>query len=139
MRLLSASIAAVALLAAAIGCGSSQGGETATQGQSGTTTQTRSGEGAGSSVPTAPAGAAARSCTPSEAGVSGLRVSGTDCAAGRAIAAAWSAQSSCWSPRGASRHSCRIEGWLCGSAAAGSGEAVSCARPGRSVAFLARR
>jgi hypothetical protein len=87
----------------------------------------------------APAGAAARDCAGAAGGVSHLRVTGVDCSTGRGIVASWDRRGDCRAPAGASRASCGIEGYRCLGAAIAHGLAVSCAGPGRSISFVAKR
>jgi hypothetical protein len=91
-----------------------------------------------SATPTAPAGAAAHSCKIKSAGLEGLRVTGVDCGAGQAVATAWTQNASC-SPEGESRSACTVRGYRCLGVATERGFALSCARPGRSVSFVAGR
>jgi len=117
-------MAVVAL--AAGGCGSSdESGEGTTTGGDETTSQ-------------APAGAAARNCSVTVDGVDDLRVSGVDCEEGEGVVIFWSAQRGCRTPAGASRVSCRVANYRCLGASTDRGLVVSCARPGRSVSFVAR-
>lgn len=115
-------ILAAALLMA--GCGSSEESEpTAT-----------------ATAPAAPPGASARSCEGTIAGASELRVTGVGCTVGHAVAAAWADESACSPTGNASRSSCSIyDGYRCLGAATDRGVAVSCARTGSSVAFIAGR
>jgi hypothetical protein len=113
-------VALVALLAS--GCGSSG---------------TNSGE--GSTKTTAPRGAMALTCAGAPAGVEALRVSGVDCAAGRQVASAWTEKNGCGAVPGASRTSCTAGIYHCLGIATERGLAISCARPGRSISFLAKR
>jgi len=128
---------AVLMTVAVVGCGSggSEPAQTTAHSQSATRPQTAAeepGEGA-------PAGAAARSCGSAEAGVRDLRVTGVECDTGRAVAVVWSGNAGCESPAGASRFACSVRGYRCLGAATERGVAVSCARPGRSIAFVATR
>lgn len=126
---LSLALALLALGVAALpigGCGSS--GEGTNEGMGGSATSSN-----------APPGAAAQGCTVAVRGVSALRVSGAACASGRSIVAAWSDEDGCRVAGEASRTSCTVAGYRCLSASAQSGLAVSCARPGRSISFIARR
>jgi hypothetical protein len=69
-----------------------------------------------------------------------VRVTGTGCDIGRGVVAAWANKPDCSEPAGASRFSCVVyRGYRCLGAATDRGVAVSCARPGSSVAFVARR
>jgi len=108
------------------GCGSSA--EQSTQG-AGATGKTKS--------PTAPAGAVAQTCSGTVAKATELRVTGVRCAVGRGVVTAWSARSDCRADT--SRPACTVGGYRCLSATGEHGFAVSCARPGRSISFVARR
>ena len=130
-----------ALLAAlaVAGCGSDTGG-------SGYGPRESTGAAAGggektatATTPPAPPGASARSCAGAVAGVEELRVTGIECGAGRAIAAAWAAEPECAAPAGASRFTCAVnDSFLCLGAATETGIAVSCSREGGSAAFVAK-
>jgi hypothetical protein len=115
----------VALAALTTGCGSSDEPEpTAT-----------------ATAPTAPPGATARSCGETTvAGTEDLRVTGIGCNVGRGIVAAWRGQPGCSPGQDASRSSCTVYGeYRCLAAGTDRGIAVSCARPGGSAAFIAKR
>jgi hypothetical protein len=117
----------------AAGCGSSDSSSSGTSG-AGTRAPT-----ATATTPAPPPGASARACGGTVAGIGQLRVTGVSCGAGRGIAAAWASKRSCAAAEDASRSSCAVPGgYRCLGASAGRGLAVSCARPGASVAFLAR-
>jgi hypothetical protein len=120
-RLLLPILAAALLIA---GCGSSDKSEpTAT-----------------ATTPAAPLGASARSCEGTVAGTSELRVTGVGCDVGRGVVAAWANEAVCAPAGDASRVSCSIyDGYRCLGAATDRGVAVSCARTGSSVAFIAER
>jgi hypothetical protein len=92
-------------------------------------------------APKAPLGATARSCGETTvAGTEGLRVTGIGCDVGRGIVAAWTRQPGCSLGQDASRSSCTVyDEYRCLAAATDRGIAVSCARPGGSAAFIARR
>ena len=124
-------VLAAALCAAAIGgCGSSGGESTESGGGEPTARAT---------TPNAPPGASARSCGDTTvAGTEGLRVTGVGCDVGRGVVAGWAKAPGCSSPAGESRFSCTVGEYRCLGAASERGVAVSCARPGSSVAFLAR-
>jgi len=110
------------------GCGSSSS-EQSTQGNPGATDKAR-----GS---TAPPGAAAQACAGTAAKAAELRVTGVRCAAGLGVVTAWSTKNDCRADT--SRPACTIGGYRCLSATGEHGFAVSCARPGRSISFIARR
>lgn len=119
-----AGLLAVALLAIlASGCGSSDTGSS----------------GEGSTKTTAPQGAAAPACADAPADIGALRVSGVGCATGREVVADWIAKGACSTPATASRTSCTVGGYRCLGTATEHGLAVSCARPGQSISFVAKR
>jgi hypothetical protein len=119
-----AGLLAVALIAIpASGCGSS-GTESS---------------GGGSTKTAAPLSAAALSCANAPTDIGQLRVSGVDCAAGRDVVAGWAAKDACEAPAAASRTSCTAGGYRCLGIATERGLAVSCAQPGRSISFVAKR
>jgi len=129
MRLASA-LAAVALAALAVaGCGSSPDGEPNTDRPA----QTGAPQGAG-----APVGAAARSCETGAVAAEGLRATGISCERARQVMLGWQRQGSCAAPAGASRVSCSSRSYRCIGARTDRGTAVSCSRPGRSVAFVVK-
>ncbi|MBK5218912.1 MAG: hypothetical protein JJE35_03880 [Thermoleophilia bacterium] len=117
---------AVALLS---GCGSSdEGGST-----SGTQAAPKGGDS------TAPAGASAQSCAGQAEAATGLRATGVDCKQARLLMAKWVRSRGCTPPDGASRSSCKLKGdYDCLAAMTDRGLAVSCARPGRSIAFTVK-
>jgi hypothetical protein len=124
-------LVAVALVAVAVGgCGSSGAGSSSEQAMESSGSATTS---------TAPAGASAQACAGAVRGIATLRVAGVGCATGRGVVASWSDKPACAGPAGASRVSCTVEGYRCLGAATDRGLAVSCARPGRSISFVARR
>jgi hypothetical protein len=114
------------------GCGS--GGST------GTTAGQETAPAGASTAPEAPTGVTARACrNHAEGSALPLRVTGVGCAKGASIAAAWHSNSKCAPAAGQSRSACSVEGFRCLTAVAGQGLAVTCARPGRSVAFIVER
>jgi hypothetical protein len=124
-----AAIALAALLVA--GCGSDSGyggdsGEVSRPNQA-STTQTS---------PSGPSGVRAQSCRP-EGEIAALRTVGESCKTAVAVAADWSRRAGCSAPEGVSRFACTVRGYRCLGTAAGRGIAVSCARPGRSISFVA--
>jgi hypothetical protein len=126
-------VLAAALCAAAIGgCGSSGGESNESSGGEPTARATS---------PSAPPGSSVRSCgNTTVAGTEQLRVTGVGCDVGRGVVAEWTNKPACSRPAGGSRFSCTVQGdYRCLGAAGERGVAVSCARPGSSVAFLARR
>jgi hypothetical protein len=67
-----------------------------------------------------------------------VRVTGVSCELGRSLVAGWYKDDACSAPQGASRFSCRLGKFICLSAVTDRGVAVTCATPGRSVAFIGR-
>lgn len=132
------SLAVIAALVAA-GCGSDSSNDSGSgYGPADTTGEERT---ATATTPPAPPGATARECgRTTVAGTEGLRVTGIGCDIGRGVVAGWSKQASC-APRGeASRVSCEVyDEYRCLAAVVDEGVAVSCSRPGGSLAFLAKR
>jgi hypothetical protein len=129
MRLASA-IAIVALAAALLGgCGSSSEDSS---GAGSTTAPKASDSGA-------PAGASAQACVLNVDEASGLRVTAVSCGKGRKTAIAWQRDPSCRPAGGGSQAGCTVAGYRCIATATDRGLAVSCSRPGRSIAFTAKR
>jgi len=122
--LLSLALAA-ALLA---GCGSSSSDSTAGR--------TEPAPAAESS--TAPAGASAQACDTYAVDAKTLRASGVPCGQARQVMYGWQRAGGC-STGASSRSACEVRGWRCLSARTDRGVAVSCAGPGRSISFVARR
>jgi hypothetical protein len=114
---LAALVFAVAMAAA--GCGSPSSDETTTPAQE------------------APVGVRAKNCGGLGSGGQ-VRVTGASCKLGRSLVAGWYKDSDCSAPEGASRTSCRLGEFTCLGAVVDGGVAVTCAAPGRSVAFIGR-
>jgi hypothetical protein len=126
-------LAVLALAVAAAGCGSSSD---ETTGTSETTvppasTLTTPGQ-------EAPIGVRAKSCEGGGSG-GGIRVTGVPCALGRLLVSGWYKNDACAAPKGASRTSCKLGLFTCLGAVTDRGVAVTCAAPGRSVAFIGRK
>lgn len=120
-------LAVLALVAGLlVGCGGS-GSESGTE-----TGPARAG------ASTAPAGAAARSCRAGEAGVERLTATGTTCTEARHVMLGWTHSSACRPAAGASRASCPALSYRCLATATDRGWSVSCAKPGRAIAFTVR-
>lgn len=123
---------AIAVAAGGAGCGSSSdettgAGETTAAPASTSTTPAQE----------APVGVRARSC---DGGASSgeVRVTGVSCELGASLAAGWHRNDACSAPKNASRMFCRLGKFVCLGAVTDRGVAVTCAAPGRSVAFIAR-
>jgi len=118
---------AVALLA---GCGGSD--------ESGSASSTEPAPKAKSS--NAPAGASAQECNGGAGAKVKLRATGIPCSVAVGLTKAWKQGEGCAPATGASRSSCEIVGgYRCLSVVTERGVSVSCARPGRSIAFTAKR
>jgi hypothetical protein len=87
----------------------------------------------------APVGAAARSCDTDTVDVEELRATGVSCGQARQVMYGWQRASSCAGSSGASRSACTSRSYRCLSTRTDRGLAVSCSRPGRSIAFIAKR
>ena len=124
-------LATVVLTAALLaGCGGSDGGSSEPSTQATPPAQ-------GS---TAPAGATAQDCKGGDGAKVKLRATGIPCSVGVGLTKAWKGDESCAPAAGASRSSCEIVGgYRCLSVVTDRGVSVSCARPGRSIAFTAKR
>ena len=122
---------AIALLAAALlaGCGSSSDGSDGAD----STAAPKAGDAS------APAGASAHACAINAGGASGLRVTAVSCGAGQKTVIAWQREAGCKLAPGGSQASCIVAGYRCIATATDRGLAVSCARPGHSIAFTAKR
>jgi len=101
-------------------------------------TDTGSGS-SGAQTSTAPVGASVHACPLDVAGTQGLRATGVSCGEAQRVALAWRGGSSCTAAPGASHSACSVHGYRCIGTATDRGLAVSCARPGRAVAFTVRR
>lgn len=118
----------VAMAVGVGGCGSSGDGPSGS-----------AGEGAGK-VARPPVGATAGRCRVSGiAGVGQVRVVDAECPFARGVVASWNKAQACAAPTGGSHASCSIGGLRCLATATERGLAVSCAEPGRSISFLAKR
>jgi hypothetical protein len=124
--ILSTAVAAALLVA---GCGSGESTETTAGGVETSEAHQSGAEG--------PSGIRARPClSPGKPAVL-MRVTGVSCSKGKSVAAGWASRSGCAPAAGDSRSACTVDGFRCLTTVAGRGLAVTCARPERSVAFLA--
>jgi hypothetical protein len=55
------------------------------------------------------------------------------------VRSAWERDPDCRHPRGASRWGCSVGPYRCQGVVTGRGWSISCAKPGRSIAFIVRR
>lgn len=128
MSRLAATIALLALAAtllAACGGSSSQ----STDGSTGAKSSPRGG----------PPGASAQSCDTEGADVLTLQATAVSCQEAQAVLLAWEGEDACAAAPGASHSACTVSGYRCIGAVTSAGLAVSCARPGRALAFVAKR
>jgi hypothetical protein len=125
---------AILALAAALlaGCGSSSDESTRTDTGPVATPPPASGS-------EAPLGAAAKSCDTHAVDAEGLRVTAVSCGEGRRVMFGWQRAEGCGLIDGASRGSCAVRSYRCLTTKTDRGLAVSCARPGHSIAFIAKR
>jgi hypothetical protein len=121
---------AIVVLAAALagGCGGS-GSESESNG-TGTTAAPQGGA--------APAGASAQSCG-DFAGAEAVRATGVSCAAARPVVVAWTRDDGCVGSQGISHVACTVRSYRCIATRTERGLSVSCAGPGRSLAFTSKR
>lgn len=125
----------LAILAAALPAGC--GGSSTETGELQTSTSTK-----GASTPPpakAPIGARPKSCDSLAADAGGLRATGVPCDRARQVMYGWRRERSCSTPPGASRSSCLTRSYRCQAVRADRGLAVSCARAGEAIAFVAKR
>ena len=105
------------------GCGSDDGSDTATQPPAASST--------------APPGAAVENCRKTTVtGTSQLHVTNVSCQVGRGIVASWTKSNACTA--GSSHPACTIRDYRCIASRTDAGLSVNCARPGRSISFLAQ-
>lgn len=137
-------LATVALAAGLLaGCGDSGSGPAGTGPEGGSGSAGARPEGGTGSQPragasSAPAGARARACGATATRARGLRVVAVTCEEGRRVLRAWGRGRGCRPAAGAGRGACTVRSYRCAAVGADRGIAVSCARPGRTVSFLAR-
>jgi len=86
-----------------------------------------------------PAGSSARACPLNAGGIRSLRATGVSCREAQRVALAWRQSAACVETPGASHNACAARGYRCIAAATDRGWSVGCAKPGRSIAFTARR
>ncbi len=124
---------AIVVAMAAAGCGSSANettGASETAAPPASTSTTPGQE--------APVGVRATSCNATTSSGE-VRVTGVSCEVGRSLVSGWYKDGDCSGTEGASRMHCRLGRFVCLGAATDRGIAVTCAAPGRSVAFIGRK
>ena len=129
MRLAAAITLAIIAAAFAAGCGGSSSGDDSTTG--------------GSTAPaggaaTAPAGASAAACETGAVDAEALRATAVSCEEARGVLFVWQRASGCAAAGGASHAACTVRSYRCIATQTDRGLAVGCARPGHSIAFIAR-
>lgn len=134
MRLtaLAAIVFSAALLAAGCGGEGSGGSNTTAPPAAGGTPKK-------ATAPNAPAGSEVVACKESAVGMEGLRATAVDCGTADRIMRRWADHRSCALADGASRGSCALGAFRCQTVRTDAGVAVSCARPGGDIAFIATR
>jgi hypothetical protein len=91
-------------------------------------------------APNAPAGSKVVACKMGGiTAMGGLRATAVDCGTAREAMMRWQGTRACGLAEDAARGSCSVDGFRCQAVKADRGVAVSCARPGGDVAFVARR
>ena len=90
-------------------------------------------------APNAPAGSKVVACKESAVDIEGLRATAVDCGTADRIMRRWANHRSCALAEGASRGSCALGSFRCQTVRADRGVAVSCARPGGDIAFIATK
>jgi hypothetical protein len=136
---------AAALLVAGCGGGSGSSGETGegpsrmlTEGGAPATGAPEGGAPKKATAPNAPAGSKVVACSEGREETLQLRATAVDCGAARTTMQHWESSQACTLANGASRSSCSLGGFRCQAVKADRGAAVSCARRGGDISFVAR-
>lgn len=130
MKLSALAILAVlvaALFVAGCGGGSRSGGSSSEPGAAKKAT-----------APNAPAGSKVVSCGMTTGGMAQLRATMIDCGTARQMMMRWGRRAGCALGKSESRGSCSLGGFRCQAVRVDRGTAVSCARPGGDVSFVAK-
>ncbi len=130
MKLSALAILAVlvaALFVAGCGGGSRSGGSSSEPGAAKKAT-----------APNAPAGSKVVSCGMTTGGMAQLRATMVDCGTARQMMMRWGRRGGCALGKSESRGSCSLGGFRCQAVRVDRGTAVSCARPGGDVSFVAK-
>jgi hypothetical protein len=139
-------ITVVAIVAAALlvaGCGGGSGGSSSSGpspqgphvGESGPEV---GGGGKKATAPNAPAGSKVVACKEGSVDAVGLRATAVDCGTARGTMRRWSSSHACTLGKSSSRSSCSLGSFRCQTVRVDRGAAVSCARPGADVAWIAK-
>jgi predicted small secreted protein len=89
-------------------------------------------------APNAPAGSRVISCDEGAEEMVGLRATMVDCGTARTVMRQWGSSHACTLGKSGSRSSCSLGGFRCQAVKVDRGAAVSCARPGGDVSFIAK-
>jgi hypothetical protein len=132
----------VALAAALLvtGCGDGSNPTTPAGGGTtgGVTTSPASGGAKKATAPDAPAGSKVVSCSEGRGEAVQLRAAAVDCTTARTTMQDWERSHACALGKSASRNSCSLGGFRCQATRVDRGAAVSCARQGGDVSFIAK-
>jgi hypothetical protein len=121
-----------ALLAAGCGGGGSGGSNSTAPPAGGGGTPKKA------TAPNAPAGSKVVACKMGDTtAMRGLRATAVACGTARKTMLEWHGGRACALAKGASRGSCALDGFRCQAVRTDRGVAVSCARPGGDVSFVA--
>ncbi|HEY2479533.1 MAG TPA: hypothetical protein VGI17_12490 [Solirubrobacterales bacterium] len=133
MRLcaLAAAVVCTALLAAGCGGGGSASSNSTTPPEGG-------GAPKKATSPNAPAGSKVVACKVGAVEMEQLRATAVDCGSARETMRRWGRSHACTFGKGSSRSSCSLGGFRCQAVRSDEGAAVSCARPGGDLSFVAK-
>ena len=132
MRFSTATALAVLVVAALLvaGCGGS--------GSEGSSSTAPEGGAKKATAPNAPAGSKVISCSEGRMETVQLRATAVDCDTARATMQHWESSHACTLGKSASRSSCSLGGFRCQAVKVDRGAAVSCAKEGADIAWIAK-
>lgn len=132
-------IAIVALAAALLGgCGGSSSGSESTAPDLTSPAVAESAPEPQTSEGGAPPGASAAGCETEATDAEALSATAVSCEEARGVMLAWQREAGCAAGAGASHSACTVRSYRCIATRTDRGLAVSCARPGHSIAFIAK-
>jgi hypothetical protein len=138
-------VAVLVVLAAALsvaGCGGGSSGGSSSTAPSGGSTSGGAKESGGAAKkaasPDAPAGSKVVSCSEGHVETMQLHATAVNCRTARTTMQHWESSQACTLGKGGSRSSCSLGGFRCQAVRVDKGAAVSCARPGGDVAWIAK-
>jgi hypothetical protein len=134
---LAVALLCAALLAAGCGGGGSAGSSSTAPVESGGEVN-EGGAPKKATAPNAPTGSKVVACKEGAADMEALRAAAVNCASARAAMRNWGRSRVCALGEGDSRGSCSLGAFRCQAVRTDRGAAVSCARPGGDVAFVAK-